>query len=279
MRIRLGDGLLPLNLLGWLLIAAIFFFPYDALRITIGIPFVLFFPGYALVAALFPQKGGIGGIERVALSLGISIAVVPLIGLILNYTSWGIMLESMLYSIASFIFAMSIIAWVRRKRLLEWNRFDIEFQLRLSGRGESAWDKVLSVALVIAVLGALGMLGYVLATPKVGEEFTEFYIVGQEGEATDYLEELKVGEVGRVVVGVINREYRTVSYRVEVRVDGVKNNDVEPPALENNEKWEGEISLVPEVAGESQKVEFFLYKDGEAQPCLSPLRLWIDVTQ
>ena len=80
-------------------------------------------------------------------------------------------------------------------------------------------------------------------------------------------------------MGIINREYRTVSYRIEVMVDGVKSNDVEPPVLENNEKWEGEISLVPEVTGESQRVEFFLYKNGEAQPCLSPLRLWIDVTQ
>ncbi len=36
---------------------------------------------------------------------------------------------------------------------------------------------------------------------------------------------------------------------------------------------------MPEVAGENQKVEFLLYKDAETEPCLEPLRLWVDVKQ
>jgi len=47
------------------------------LRVLFGIPMVLFIPGYALIAALFPGKGDIDGIERTALSFGLSIAVVP----------------------------------------------------------------------------------------------------------------------------------------------------------------------------------------------------------
>ncbi len=45
------------------------------LRVIFGLPFVLFLPGYALIAALFPGKGDLDGIERVALSFGLSIAV------------------------------------------------------------------------------------------------------------------------------------------------------------------------------------------------------------
>ncbi len=56
------------------------------LRIPIGLLMVLFVPGYVLIAALFPRKGDLDGIERIALSFGLSIAVVPLIGLGLNYT-------------------------------------------------------------------------------------------------------------------------------------------------------------------------------------------------
>ena len=59
-------------------------------RNILGLPLVLFLPGYALIAALFPAKSDLDGIERVALSFGLSIAVVPLIGLGLNYTPWGI---------------------------------------------------------------------------------------------------------------------------------------------------------------------------------------------
>jgi len=70
LRIRIGSGLLLVNLLVILLIAAILFSPADWLRIILGLPFLLFFPGYTLVLALFPRKEGLGGIERLALSLG-----------------------------------------------------------------------------------------------------------------------------------------------------------------------------------------------------------------
>ncbi|GAI01448.1 unnamed protein product, partial [marine sediment metagenome] len=106
------------------------------------------------------------------MSFGLSIAVVPLIGLILNYTPWGIRLESVLYSVASFILITSIIAWLRRGRLPEPERFGIEFQMRLPGWGGGVWDRMLSIILALAILGALGMLGYAIASPKVGERFT-----------------------------------------------------------------------------------------------------------
>ena len=84
MTIRVKDELIPLNLLVIVLVAVIILFPSNVLRIILGLPFLLFFPGYTLIAALFIKREGMGSIERVALSFGLSIAVVPLIGLILN---------------------------------------------------------------------------------------------------------------------------------------------------------------------------------------------------
>ena len=89
MKIRVKNELIPLNLLVVVLIGAIILFPSDVLRIILGLPFLLFFPGYVLVGALFPRKKGIDSIERLALSFGLSIAVVAFIGLILNYSPWG----------------------------------------------------------------------------------------------------------------------------------------------------------------------------------------------
>ncbi len=60
----------------------------------LAILLVLFMPGYVLVAALFPggilpEKPEIDWIERIALSFGLSIAVIPLLGLLVNFTPWG----------------------------------------------------------------------------------------------------------------------------------------------------------------------------------------------
>jgi uncharacterized membrane protein len=280
LRVRLGSGLILLNLLAWVLILVIFLFPSNTiLRLILGIPFLLFSPGYTLTVALFTKKGGMGGIERIALSLGLSIAVVPFIGLILNYTPWGIRLESILCSVALFIFTASIIAWLRRRKLREEERFDVELSLMLPAWGEGFWDKVLTITLVVVILGVLGTLGYVIAKPKVGETFTELYILGSGGKAADYPQELKVGEEGVVTVGIINHEGKEVSYRVEVVIGNDKSTEVGPVTLADEHKWEGEVGFTPEVVGQNQKVEFWLYKGDEVEPYLEPLHLWVDVTK
>ena len=277
LKIKIRDELIPLNLLVLVLIAAIALFPSNGLRIALGLPFLLFFPGYTLMAALFPQRESIGAIERVGLSFGMSIAVVPLIGLILNYTPWGITLGPILYSIATFIFIMSLTAWFRRKKLTGEKRFFIEFPLRTLGWGGSIWDKVASIILVLAILGALGTLGYAIAMPKIGEKFTEFYVSGLEGGAEGYPNELVVGDTELVIVGIVNREHEPVTYRVEAVIDGAKNNEVGPVMLEHNGRWEATIGFTPDRLGNNQKVEFLLYKNGGSEAYLT-LHLWINVT-
>ncbi|MFX1476476.1 MAG: DUF1616 domain-containing protein [Promethearchaeota archaeon] len=64
-------------------------YPIVYLRYVLGIIFVLWLPGYSLIKALFPEKE-LDNIERTALSIGMSLALVPITGLILHYTPWGI---------------------------------------------------------------------------------------------------------------------------------------------------------------------------------------------
>jgi len=100
-----------------------------------------------------------------------------------------------------------------------------------------------------------------------------------EGKATEYHSALTVAEEpGKVIVGIINQEYETVSYRLEVRIEGVRHIEVGPLVLEHNEKWEKVVSFIIYRIGR-QKVEFLLYKDAESEPYLKPLRLWIDVKE
>lgn len=111
-------------------VATLLLFPLVAftsggVRIAFGLLFALFFPGYALISALFPKREKLGGIERVALSFGLSIAVVPLIGLILNFTPWGIKLYPIVVSVTLFILIAAVFAWYRQRKLAPDQRFRV----------------------------------------------------------------------------------------------------------------------------------------------------------
>jgi uncharacterized membrane protein len=192
------------------------------LRVVFTLPMILFIPGYVLIAALFPGKSDLDGIERLALSFGLSIAVVPLIGLVLNYTPWGIRLDPIVTSLIIFTAAMLVIAQYRRSLLPPEERFAVPFRSMVSeARGElfepgqSRLDKALSVILIIAIAAAVITTAYVIAVPKEGEKFTEFYILGPGGKAADYPTRFPAGENQTVIIGIGNHEYRTVTYTVE----------------------------------------------------------------
>lgn len=95
-------------------------YPQAYLRNIVGIIFTLWLPGYAFVKALFPRQLPIKAsdkdldtIERIALSVGISIALVPMVGLFLNYTPWGINLTPSTLSLAALTLAFATAALVR----------------------------------------------------------------------------------------------------------------------------------------------------------------------
>lgn len=94
-------------------------YPLAYVRNVLGVIFVLFLPGYAFTKAFFPIKVPIktssesfDNIERVALSIGLSIALTSLIGLILYFTPLGIGLMSTTLSLLALtiIFATAAVA-------------------------------------------------------------------------------------------------------------------------------------------------------------------------
>lgn len=89
-----------------------------SIRIVLGSIFVLFIPGYTLIEALYPSEGELKPLERLALSIGLSLALVPLVGLILNYTPWGIRLNPILTSLSMLSISLMLIAAYRKFHLL-----------------------------------------------------------------------------------------------------------------------------------------------------------------
>lgn len=264
-----------------LLMVLLVTFTSGVVRIALGLAFVLFLPGYALLAALFPNKADLEGMERLALSFGLSLALVPLIGLGLNYTPWGISLYPISLSLASFILAMVAVAFYQRRKLPAEERFTLELSFQFA-RGalrwgsQSRWDRLLTMVLFLAILTAIGTLGYVFATPKVGERFTEFYALDSGGNAEGYPKKIALNEEARVRLGVVNNEQELVVYHIAITIDGEKVKEIGPVSLEPEQRWEEEVAFRPEREGLQQKVEFLLYK-GEASELYRSLFLWVDV--
>jgi hypothetical protein len=95
--------------------------PYIYLRYAAGCLFVLYLPGVALIEALYPGKDGLQPLERLALSIGLSLALVPLVGLVLNYTPWGIRLNSIYVSLASLTIMLAASAVARKFSMFKDN--------------------------------------------------------------------------------------------------------------------------------------------------------------
>ena len=163
----------------WLVasIAAIYlpFLSETPIRIVLALPAVLFIPGYCFIAAFFPKDDDIGLIERIMLSFGLSIAVVSLMGLGLNFTPWGIRLDPIVISLSLITFVMILVASYQRSLLPEKERFRIPF-FAIAGRirqeilplGESGVDRVLSVVLMLVVITVVIGTVYVIVAPKEG---------------------------------------------------------------------------------------------------------------
>lgn len=266
-----------INVLSAVLILAIVFIPDSPLRIAIGLPFVLFFPGYTLICALFPGKKDLDGIERMALSIGLSLAVVPLIGLALNYTPFGIRLHPTIVSLFLFTLLMSILSTYRRDKLPSESRFAPYISVKIpEWRALSMHDKLMSVVLISCIFFAGSLTAYFASMPRIGERFTEFYVLGSGEKIENYPTNLTLGESGTVILGVVNHEYEEVAYRIVIKLDNETIGTIDNITLNHEMKWEKKYTFTPEKTSEKIKLEFLLFREDLDEPYLS-LHLWITV--
>jgi len=288
--------------LALLLVALVFLMPDSLARQILGLVFVLFLPGYAATAALFPENDQIDGIERVALSFGLSIAIVPLIGLALNFTPWGIRLNPILASVSAFIVIVSLVAWYRRQRLPLDERFAIVVDLKVDFRGMPLIDKLLTIGIVVMLVASVVVLAWAVTTPRVGERFTQLAILGPGGMATDYPRNMTVGETKTVLLTIKSFEHQPMNYTIVMVLTTVE--DYNFTIGRYGIDWGAAHPLTPHV-GIAQnfsidhleyynrtfnfsvtepgewKLQFLLYTEGQditSQESYREVHLWLNVT-
>ena len=257
------------------------------IRPIIGTIVVLFVPGYAFIAALFPQKATLANGVRLALSFGLSIVIVPLLELALNYTRWGIQLGPTLIVIVVFTLLCSIVTSVRRYRLPRERRFAINWpdwhhiRLKAARLGGTRFDRTLSVVLIIAIITSVAVTSYAVVMPKPNEHFTEFYLLGTNDTLSNYTTQYKVGVPTPVTVVIVNHEKTDVTYDLVVTANNSTQREIiysEQVMIPSGQQWEKSIDLVLNHPGDNALLDFALYANQTTTNPYRDVHLWVNVT-
>ena len=131
---------------------------------------------------------------------------------------------------------------------------------------------VLAAVLILAVCGTI----LIIVLPQPSEPFTELYLLGASGTASQYPTNLTVGQTANVTVGVVNHENADVNYTLVATLNN-KTITTESFSLANNQQWQNSISFKATTRGSGQKLAFDLYKGDQANVYRS-VYLFVTVT-
>lgn len=209
------------------------------LRALVALPLVLFAPGYALVAAAFPASR-LTTIERLLFSLGASLAVVALAGLLLDWTALGLRPAAWAVALGNLTLVSSLIALLRRRR----QPISTAAQCRVSLTLRQAGMLSLAVLLVAGVI----LIARDGALQQRATGFTQLWVLPDSAAQAD-----------SVRLGVSNRETGQVGYRLLVTASGTIIGSWPRITLGPDEQWQATVTL-PTAQPTAATVEAVLYR-------------------
>lgn len=252
------------------------------IRALIVVPLVVFVPGYALMAALFPaaperesrafdasqsgltdpssEKRGIDGVERVAFSAVSSITIVGLVALAAHFSPWAITVGPVLWGLIGFVVVFTLIAFGRRATLRGSRRYSPAILAPFTGLPfDGGSDRMgegrptgFNVALAVAVLLLASSVGYAAVNPPRGEGFTELSVdtpnVTGDTRAL-YPETFDAGQTRSLPLLLSNHEREAVDYEVIVLVQRIERDGAAVSVVEEHRTARRTVAL---AAGETR---------------------------
>ncbi|WP_197428394.1 DUF1616 domain-containing protein [Halapricum sp. CBA1109] len=283
------------------------------LRVLFGLPFVLFVPGYAFVAALFPEAPVSGADERIpsrpdlltrlVYACTFSIGLLSLYGLGIERSGIGVTFVGVVLGTVALTLLFVAVAAFRWSRLPPDERFTLQFSpwlhsvRRTLSVSNDRRDTALSVLAVVTLLLALAAVGYVTAVPKQGQSYTELYVLPENDTAGgEYPDTLTAGETERITVGVENNENQAVTYSGVVELQRVAGNgesrtvsstetlDSFTAELSDGEMWQQRRDITPTTSGDRLRLVVLLYRGNvpsspSVDTAYRSVRLWVTVEE
>lgn len=261
-------------------------------RAVVGLPLLVFLPGYALLTVLFPSRrfqtrygaldafsSGIDGVERVALSLGVSLALLPVIGLALwTLSPHGFGVRVLVGVLSAEIGLGMIYGAYRRIQLPRSQRYRLPVDRWLSrlwsdGVTGGLFGATMNVVLALSVVAAVVALGYGVLVPHESETYTGVSILSDDDGELTFVNNSSAAD-GELTLSIENHEGRTITYTIVVVVERI-GHDGQRMVVRSSEELQrlettveaGETKRVnhtvsPPTEEANLRLRYLVYKDG-----------------
>lgn len=216
----------------------------NPIRIACSLLLVLVLPGYVFTAVLFPDALHRPS-ERILMTVGLSLAVVVLLGIALNVAPGGLRQHSWALALSSFTMVMAAVGTIRRPARLR-------APASLAPRASRI---TLGQALLFGLAGLILLGAFSLATYGARRDadqttFTQMWLLPAEGDTNR-----------SVLVGIRNQETDAQVYTLTMTLDGQLLSSWPVIALAKDETWETVVTLpagrgfISPVRAELQRVQ------------------------
>src|SRR6266849_1381889 len=266
-------------------VALVFVMPPDSVPGRIlTLPLVLVLPGYALMASVFSTRS-LGTVECLVFSLVLSVVIVVLGGLVLNWTPFGLRASSWSLLLGSITLGACAVALARRRGLRTchaertrsisalFRTYHAERMrsisalyglLRIKGVGLTFRQGLLLGMAVVIICGAIA-ISNIGAAQQPFPGFTQLWILPAGG----------ANPKNAVRLGVSNMESTAMEYSLAVNVDGKVVKLWPSIDLKPSEKWETTLMLPQTAHIGAVRVEVVLYRTNAPATIYRHVVLWL----
>jgi len=187
--------------------------------IILGLPFIFIFPGYLVVLAMFPERGSMNLAERIALTVGLSVFILPGLGLVLNFTPFGILHQSVLASVIIFSAILSPVIWYRRKNLSTEMMFPpaLDLKYKLNPGKSGSIQLLLYIGIIVILVAIAYMFILFISIEQPTEKFTELEILDEANDLIENPVVIEANSTETFTLIIKNHEHEIMDYSLRLR--------------------------------------------------------------